>query len=145
MEDERTPWWVWVPALPKPIIAAAWAVFWTLSTVAPFIRHLAVPGQAWWLDTWHGLGGNAIGVFSWGILAIQLTTEIVYMIFTFRANKKAVEVAATRNRKEGREEGHLERDAMWQSWVDQIKDKPPEEWPPPPNLENDKGNGHTGN
>lgn len=144
MEEERTPWWVWVPALPKPVIAAAWAVFWSLSTVAPLVRHLAVPGQPWWLDVWHGVGGNAIGVFSWAILATQLTTEVVYMILTFRANKRQVEEAATRSREKGREEGHAERDAVWQDWLEQTKDKPREEWPPPPSIGKDSGNGHKG-
>ena len=139
MGDDRTPWWVWVPALLKPVIVAAWAVFWALSAGAPFIRHVAVPGQPWWLDIWQGVGGNAIGVFSWMVVATQLTSEVVYMIFTFRANKKQVEDAAIKNREEGRKEGRAEARAAlqndWQQWLDQIKDKPREEWPPPPGSE----------
>ena len=149
MGDDRTPWWVWVPALPKPVIVAAWAVFWALSAGAPFIRHLAVPGQPWWLDIWHGVGGNAVGVFTWAVIATQLTTEVVYMIFTFRANMKKVEDAAIKSREQGREEGREEgraeaRAALqkdWQQWLDQIKDKPREEWPPPPGSDNGASNG----
>ncbi|MDE2779239.1 MAG: hypothetical protein OXI91_06135 [Chloroflexota bacterium] len=98
MENERTTWWFWIPALPKPLIVAAWAVFWSLATGAPYMRDLAVPHQPWWLDIWHGVGGNAIGVFTWTVIAVQLTSEVVYMIFTFRANKRQVEEAAIRNR-----------------------------------------------
>lgn len=153
MGEERTTWWVWVPALPKPVIVVAWAVFWALSAGAPFIRHQAVPGQTWWLDIWQGVGGNAIGVFSWMVIATQLTSEVAYMIFTFRANKKQVEDAAIKNRKEGREEGREEgrregraeaRAALqkdWHQWLDQIKDKPREEWPPPPSSDPGAGNG----
>ena len=153
MGDDRTPWWAWVPALPKPVIVAAWAVFWALSASAPFIRHVAVPGQPWWLDIWHGVGGNAIGVFTWAVIATQLTTEVVYMIFTFRANMKKVEDAAIKSREQGREEGRKEgraegraeaRAALqkdWQQWLDQIKDKPREEWPPPPGSDNGASNG----
>ena len=62
------------------------------------------------------------------------------MIFTFRANKRQVEEAAIKSREEGREEMRQE----WQVWVDQIKDKPPEEWPPPPGSGNGANNDHKG-
>ena len=114
MENERTTWWFWIPALPKPLIVAAWAVFWALSAGAPFMRDLSVPGQPWWLDIWHGIGGNSIGVFTWAVIATQLTSEVVYMIFTFRANKHQVEEAAIKNRAEGRKEGREEgRRKVW--------------------------------
>ena len=156
MENERTTWWFWIPALPKPLIVAAWAVFWALSAGAPFMRDLSVPGQPWWLDIWHGIGGNSIGVFTWAVIATQLTSEVVYMIFTFRANKHQVEEAAIKNRAEGRKEGReegieigreevrAERDAMWQEWLDQVRDLLPEDAPPPPDLglDNGAGNGH---
>ena len=78
------------------------------------------------------------------------------MIFTFRANKHQVEEAAIKNRAEGRKEGReegieigreevrAERDAMWQEWLDQVRDLLPEDTPPPPNLDLDNraGNGH---
>ena len=75
------------------------------------------------------------------------------MIFTFRANKRQVEEAATRSREKGleegieigREEGAAAREALWLEWLDQVKDKPADEWPPPPNLENGKSNGQSGN
>ena len=83
------------------------------------------------------------------------------MIFTFRANKKQVEDAALKSREEGREEGIEEGieigreegraegreegqstvNALWHEWLDQIKDLPPENWPPPPGA----GNGDTDN
>ena len=145
MGEERTTWWFWIPALPKPLIVAAWAVFWSLTISAPFIRELGAPQQPWWLDIWQGIGGNAIGVFTWAVIATQLTSEVVYMIFTFRANKKQVEDAALKSREKGREEGREEgaslRDVIWQEWVDQIKDKPQEEWPPPPGSDNGASNG----
>ncbi len=58
------------------------------------------------------------------------------MIFTFRANKRQVEEAAIRSREEGREEMLQE----WQEWLDQVKDEPPENWPPRPS----DGNGRNG-
>ena len=144
MENERTTWWFWIPALPKPLIVAAWAVFWSLATGAPYMRDLAVPHQPWWLDIWHGVGGNAIGVFTWTVIAVQLTSEVVYMIFTFRANKRQVEEAAIKNREEGREEGREEMRLEWQAWLDQVQDKPPEDWPPPPSSGNGANNDHKG-
>ena len=160
MENERTTWWFWIPALPKPLIVAAWAVFWALSAGAPFMRDLSAPGQPWWLDIWHGIGGNSIGVFTWAVIATQLTSEVVYMIFTFRANKREVEETAIKNRAEGRKEGRkegleegieigreevrTERDTVWQEWLDQVRDLLPEDAPPPPglDLDNGAGNGH---
>ena len=68
-----------MPALPKPLIVAAWAVFWSLTSGAPYMRELA----------------------------------------------------------------EAERDAVWQEWLewlDQVKDEPPENWPPPPS----DGNGRNG-
>ena len=82
------------------------------------------------------------------------------MIFTFRANKHQVEEAAIKNRAEGRkegreegreegmeegiEEGEARRDAVWQEWLDQVRDSLPEDAPPPPDLglDNGAGNGH---
>ena len=72
------------------------------------------------------------------------------MIFTFRANKHQVEEAAIKNRAEGRkegreegiEEGEARRDAVWQEWLDQVRDLLPEDAPPPPGLGNGAGNGH---
>ena len=144
MEGERAPWWVWIPALPKPIIVAAWVVFCALSACAPFIRHLVAPGQAWWLDIWHGVGGNAIGVFSWMVIAAQLTSAVVCMIFTFRANKRQVEEASIKSREKGREEGREEMRQEWQDWLNQIKDESPENWPPPPGSSNGDRSGYTG-
>ena len=63
------------------------------------------------------------------------------MIFTFRANKKQVEDAALKSREEGRAEGSAARQKEWQHWLDHIKDKPQEEWPPPPGSENGASNG----
>ena len=68
------------------------------------------------------------------------------MIFTFRTNKHQVEEAAIKNRAEGRkeglEEGKARRDAVWQEWLDQVRDLLPEDAPPPPGLDNGAGNGH---
>ena len=74
------------------------------------------------------------------------------MIFTFRANMKKVEDAAIkepRARAQGRprfkktqratDRAALQKD--WQQWLDQIKDKPREEWPPPPGSDNGASNG----
>ena len=116
-------------------------MFWSLTVGAPFVRELGAPQQPWWLDIWQGIGGNAIGVFTWAVIATQLTSEVVYMIFTFRANKKQVEDAAVKNREEGRAEGSAARQREWQHWLDQIKDKPQEEWPPPPGSDNGASNG----
>ena len=157
--DDRTTWWFWVPELPKPLIVSAWAFFWSLSVAAPYLRHLAVPGQPWWLDLWHGAGGNAIGVFTWAIIAIQLTVEVAYMIFTLRANRRQVEQAAVKNRDEGRTEGREEGRAegreegleegmergqtqqqqMWLEWYEQVKDQLSGDTPPPPSLNNGNG------
>ena len=146
MQDNQTTWWFWIPALPKWLIVVAWVVFWAMSVGAPYIRHLTVPGQFWWWDIWYGLGGNAIGIFTWTVIATQLTTEVAYMIFTFRANKRQVEEAAIKNREagrvEGREEGYAERDAVWLEWVEQLKDSLPDDFSIPPGPANGASNGH---
>ena len=70
------------------------------------------------------------------------------MIFTFRANKRQVEEAAIKNREEGIEIGielgESARDAVWQEWLDQVKDSLPEDSPPPPGSDNGASNGDKG-
>lgn len=96
MRDNRLTWWFWVPALPKPLIVGAWALFHLLSILLPYAYYYFNPGQPLLLSIIQGLGGNAIGMFTWTVIAIQLNTEVVYMIFTRRANERAVEKAAER-------------------------------------------------
>ena len=96
MRDNRLTWWFWVPALPKPLIVGAWALFHLLSILLPYAYYYFNPGQPLLLSIIQGLGGNAIGMFTWTVIAIQLNTEVMYMIFTRRANERAVEKAAER-------------------------------------------------
>ncbi len=96
MRDNRLTWWFWVPALPKPLIVGAWALFHLLSILLPYAYYYFNPGQPLLMSIIQGLGGNAIGMFTWTVIAIQLNTEVMYMIFTRRANERAVEKAAER-------------------------------------------------
>lgn len=104
MRDNRLTWWFWVPALPKPLIVGAWALFHLLSILLPYAHYYFNPGQPLLLSIIQGLGGNAIGMFTWTVIAIQLNTEVVYMIFTRRANERAVEKAAERAAEKARAE-----------------------------------------
>ena len=104
MRDNRLTWWFWVPALPKPLIVGAWALFHLLSIMLPYAYYYFNPGQPLLLSIIQGLGGNAIGMFTWTVIAIQLNTEVVYMIFTRRANERAVEKAAERAAEKARAE-----------------------------------------
>lgn len=104
MRDNRLTWWFWVPALPKPLIVGAWALFHLLSILLPYAYYYFNPGQPLLLSIIQGLGGNAIGMFTWTVIAIQLNTEVVYMIFTRRANERAVEKAAERAAEKARAE-----------------------------------------
>ena len=88
------------------------------------------------------------------LLNLSQISEVAFMIFTFRANKHQVEEAAIKNRAEGRkegreegmeegiEEGEARRDAVWQEWLDLVRDLLPEDAPPPPGLDDGAGNGH---
>ena len=104
MRDNRLTWWFWVPALPKPLIVGAWALFLLLSLLLPYAYYYFNPGQPLLVSVIQGLGGNSIGMFTWSIIAIQLNAEVFYMIFTRKANERAVEKAAEQAEKLARAE-----------------------------------------
>ena len=105
MRDNRMTWWFWVPVLPKPLIIGAWALFILLSCPIPYLYYWFNPGQPPLITLVQGLGGNAIGVFTWSIIAIQLNAEVITMVLVRRANQHAVEVAAEKAREQALAEG----------------------------------------
>lgn len=112
MRDNRLTWWFWVPALPKPLIVGAWALFHLLSLLLPYAYHYFNPGQPLLVSVIQGLGGNAIGMFTWSIIAIQLNAEVFYMIFTRKANERAVEKAAEQAEKRAEERARAETEKV---------------------------------
>ena len=161
-------WWFWVPVLPKPLIVGAWALFVLLSCLLPYMYYWFNPGQPLIISIVQGLGGNAIGVFTWSIIAIQLNAEVIHMVLSRRANEHAVEQAAEKARKQGAADARKqamaeaedkiaaaedrakaaaeerarseERQQQLLAWYEQVKDQLPEDTPPPPIV---NGN-HTG-
>ena len=150
-------WWFWVPVLPKPLIVGAWALFVLLSCLLPYMYYWFNPEQPLIISIVQGLGGNAIGVFTWAIIAIQLNAEVIHMVLSRRANEHAVEQAAEKARKQAAAEARkqVEEEARKQAmaeaeerqqallaWYEQVKEQLPEDTPPPPGL-NVNGN-HAG-
>ena len=154
-------WWFWVPVLPRPLIIGAWALFVLLSCLLPYMNYWFNPGQPLLISIVNGLGGNAIGVFTWSIIAIQLNAEVVHMILSRRANEHDVEMAAENARKqvmaeleeriaaeeraraeaeerakaEAEERARAEaRQQQVLAWYEQVKEQLPEGMPPPPGL-----------
>ena len=161
-------WWFWVPVLPKPLIVGAWALFGLLSVLLPYMYYWFNPDQPLIISIVQGLGGNAIGVFTWSIIAIQLNAEVIHMVLSRRANEHAVEQAAEKAREQGAAEARKQamaeaedkiaaaeeranaaaeerasteqRQQQLLAWYEQVKDQLPEDTPPPPSF---NGN-HTG-
>ena len=75
---------------------------------------------------------------------VGLRARIAFMLNEIRA-KKRFEVGREQGRKVGLEIGRAEGTAAvqkdWLQWLEQIKDKPREEWPPPPGSDNGASNG----
>ena len=145
MRDNRMTWWFWVPVLPKPLIVGAWALFVLLSVLLPYMYYWFNPGQPLIVSIVQGLGGNAIGVFTWSIIAIQLNAEVIHMVLSRRANEHAVEQAREQAAKDARKQALAEakkqataeaeqRQQELLAWYEQVKDQLPEDTPPPPNL-----------
>ena len=150
-----------MPVLPRPLIIGAWALFVLLSCLLPYMNYWFNPGQPLLISIVNGLGGNAIGVFTWSIIAIQLNAEVVHMILSRRANEHDVEMAAENARKqvmaeleeriaaeeraraeaeerakaEAEERARAEaRQQQVLAWYEQVKEQLPEGMPPPPGL-----------
>ena len=71
------------------------------SAILPAALHVWFnPEQPLIISIVQGLGGNAIGVFTWSIIAIQLNAEVIHMVLSRRANEHAVEQAAEKARKQ---------------------------------------------
>ena len=165
-------WWFWVPVLPKPLIVGAWALFVLLSVLLPYMYYWFNPGQPLVVSIVQGLGGNAIGVFTWSIIAIQLNAEVIHMVLSRRANEHAVEQAAEKARKQGAADARKQamaeaedkiaaaeeranaaaeerarteqRQQQLLAWYEQVKDQLPEDTPPPPNLSVNGDHGQEG-
>ena len=51
-----------------------------------YVESLARPQQVWWLNIWNGsLGGNGFSAFGATVLAITLTSEVIFMVFSLGA------------------------------------------------------------
>ena len=101
-------WWFWVPVLPKPLIVGAWALFVLLSVLLPYMYYWFNPSQPLIISIVQGLGGNAIGVFTWSIIAIQLNAEVIHMVLSRRANEHAVEQAREQAAEDARKQAMAE-------------------------------------
>ena len=164
MKDERETWWFWVPALPKWVVVVAWISYMALSCLMPYVYYYFHPAQPVIISIVQGLGGNAIGIFTWAVVGIQLNVEVLSMVLTRRANERAVEKAREkerakvdaekqaraeaeeRARAEAEERARAEaervrvetawaaREQVLSDWYEQVKDQLPEGFPPPPGV-----------
>ncbi len=105
-------WILSLPGVPRPIIAALFGACWAFLYLGVLIEYLAQPEQVWWLTIWKGaFGGNGFSAFGGTILALTLTSEVIFMIFSLGAylrQKERFKKEEERFKKEGerlRDEG----------------------------------------
>ena len=86
-EHSRTLRWILsLPGVPRPLIAALFALCWFYLHLGTYLESLARPEQVWWLNIWNGaFGGNGFSAFGATVLAIILTSEVVFMVFSLGA------------------------------------------------------------
>ncbi len=137
-----------MPVLPRPLIVGAWIVFMLMSGGLPWMNYYFDPGQPLPVSIVDGLGGNGIGLFTWTIIGIQLHVEVIYMVFSRRANMHDVEVAAEKARAEAEAKAEARTTAeaearvaaeeqlqAFLTWYEQVKDQLAEGTPPPPGID----------
>ena len=104
--------------MPRPLIAALFALCWFYLWLGFYLESQARPEQVWWLNVWKGsLGGNGFGAFGATVLALTLTAEVIFMVFSLgaylrqkeRANRAVEE--ARRATEEARKAEEFERAA----------------------------------
>lgn len=86
-EDSRTLRWILsLPGVPRPLIAALFALCWFYLYSGTYLESSARPEQVWWLNIWNGaFGGNGFSAFGAIVLAIILTSEVIFMVFSLGA------------------------------------------------------------
>ena len=86
-EDSRTLRWILsLPGVPRPLIAALFALCWFYLYSGTYLESSAKPEQVWWLNIWNGaFGGNGFSAFGAIVLAIILTSEVIFMVFSLGA------------------------------------------------------------
>ena len=96
------------------------------------------------MSVWEGgLGGNGFSAFGATVLAILLTSEVIYMVLTWLGNRRRVIDAATKAEKKGVITGREEERQEWLAWYETVKPdldagRPPSV--PPPSDRNVTGN-----
>ena len=113
-EHSRTLHWILsLPGVPRPLIAALFALCWFCLWLGYYLESLTNPGQVWWLSVWNGsFGGNGFAAFGATVLALTITAEVGFMVFSLGAYlrqkesaKRAVEEARERALERGLEQG----------------------------------------
>ena len=154
-DHSRTLRWILsLPGVPRPLIAALFALCWFYLCLGTYLESLAKPEQVWWLNAWKGaLGGNGFSAFGATVLAITLTAEVIFMVFSLgaylrqkEAHKKRMEEldeVARKQVEEAAEKAIKERDKAWTEWLELVKPdldagRPPSV--PPPSAGNGTDN-----
>lgn len=136
-----------IPPVPRPLLAGLNGLWWIYFVIGIYIADSATPEQVWWLDVWNGgLGGNGFSAFGATVLGLILTTEVIFMVFTWAGNRRRImnaEQAAEKATKEAEErvaeatkeagervaeaareaaeKARKERDREWVEWLETVK------------------------
>ena len=139
VRSEALQWLLSIPPVPRPLLAALCGLLWIYLTVGIYVEDNTSPQQVWWLDVWNGgLGGNGFSAFGASVLAIVLTGEVFFMVFSLGAYLRQKE-AAKKASAEAAEKAVKERDKEWAEWLEAVKPdrdagRPPSV--PPPSRSN---------
>lgn len=141
-EHSRTLRWILsLPGVPRPLIAALFALCWFYLWLGSYLESQAMPEQIWWLNVWNGsFGGNGFGAFGATVLALTLTAEVIFMVFSLGAylrqkERAKLELAEAKERviaetqekvaaevKEAvAERASKERDKEWMEWLEAVR------------------------